>query len=172
MILSGCASNPTSKLFLSTKNQLQQRSQETRTYETHNEEHVLRATIGLLQDMGYTFETCNEHFGLLTASALREADNATAKAIGAFFFMLLVSGGNSTAAPATDKIQHIFATVVTSKMPNNNVQVRVTFTRTIYRTDNSSYIERIENPQIYQMFFRHLDQALFLEGIPFEAPAV
>ncbi|MCD8503724.1 MAG: hypothetical protein LRY56_00615 [Burkholderiaceae bacterium] len=61
--------------------------------------------------------------------------------------------------PAKDKE----AVVAAAQKPGNYV-VRVTFQRVVTRTDNSIYVETIDEAEIYQEFFDKLSKSVFIEG--------
>lgn len=61
--------------------------------------------------------------------------------------------------PAKDKE----AVVAAAQRPGNYV-VRVTFQRVVTRTDNSIYVETIDETEIYQEFFDKLSKSVFIEG--------
>lgn len=49
-------------------------------------------------------------------------------------------------------------------LQSGNYVVRVTFQRVVTRTDNSVYVETINDPDIYQEFFEKLSKSVFLEA--------
>ena len=66
-LLTSCASSGgTSK-----KSTAAQRAVETREYNV-NSKNLMQSTIGAFQDLGFTIDTLNEEFGLITASKIEE----------------------------------------------------------------------------------------------------
>jgi hypothetical protein len=55
------------------------------------------------------------------------------------------------------------AVIDAAQRPGNYV-VRVTFQRVVTRTDNSVYVETIDESEVYQEFFNKLSKSVFIEG--------
>ena len=163
LLLCGCVQQGfrSAELFTLPSNYLAQRQIEQRTYNTDNEALILRSAVEVLQDMGYTFRESNSRFGVLTGTAIRPADNATAKAAAAMLITFLGALGGSQQPVYYEYQQTIEATVVTKKT-REGMQVRTTFARRIFLTNGSSYVQRIIDPEIYRGFFSRLDQSVFL----------
>ena len=56
------------------KSTASQRAVETREYDV-NTKDLMQSTIGAFQDLGFTIDTLNEEFGLITASKIEETKN-------------------------------------------------------------------------------------------------
>jgi nicotinamide mononucleotide adenylyltransferase len=54
--------------------------------------------------------------------------------------------------------------VLEAALKPGNYVVRVTFQRVVTRTDNSIFVETINDPEIYQEFFEKLSTSVFLEA--------
>jgi hypothetical protein len=65
-LLMSCSSGGSSK-----KSTAAQRAVETREYDT-DVKSLMQSTIGAFQDLGFTIDTLNEEFGLITASKIEE----------------------------------------------------------------------------------------------------
>lgn len=139
----------------------EQRSLQTRQYDTLNEKEILAATAGVLQDLGFTLEESETELGLITANKARDATES-GQVAGAVF-MTLMFGTQFV----HDKEQKIRVSVVTKKALEGvkKTSVRVTFQRLIW--DNRGILtkmETLEDPEMYQGFFEKLSKAVFLEG--------
>jgi len=139
----------------------EQRSLQTRQYDTLNEKEILAATAGVLQDLGFTLEESETELGLITANKARDATES-GQVAGAVF-MTVMFGTQFV----HDKEQKIRVSVVTKKALDGSkkTSVRVTFQRLIW--DNRGILtkmETLEDPEMYQGFFEKLSKAVFLEG--------
>ena len=74
-LLSGCQSIPKEALILSPTT-LQERDQQSRYFDTQDEETILSASAGVLQDLGFTLDESETRLGFIVASKERDATNA------------------------------------------------------------------------------------------------
>jgi hypothetical protein len=66
--------------------------------------------------------------------------------------------------PTWDEDQVIYVTLVESPVPQSQqVDLRVSFDRTVRNNKNMQRAEIISEPKIYQEFFEKFSQSLFLE---------
>ncbi len=162
----GCVSIP--KGFLKpNEGYLQKRELQMKQYDTTNEEQIITAVAGVLQDLGFTLDASETKVGLVAAS---KAADATSKGqiAGAIFLDLLCALGGSS--PNTtgqcDKTQVIKASVITKpSLDGKKMVVRVTFQRIVWNMNNLiSRVETINDLGIYQKFYDSLSKAIFLEA--------
>jgi len=160
LLVAGCQAIPKDALTLSPES-LAERQMQTRKYETKDEERILSACAGLLQDMGFNIDESETKLGLISSSKMRGAANA-GQIAGAVLVALL--GGGSM---PVDKEQKMRASVVTRPVGERGeyVAVRVTFQRIVWNTKGQvTKSESISDPAIYEEFFSKLSKAIFLEG--------
>lgn len=158
-LLSGCQSTiPKDALVLSTES-LANRQLQTRKYETKDEEKILAAISGVLQDMGFNLNESETKLGVMTASKNRSAVKASQQIVA----VLAALSGTRT---ATDKEQVLKASVVTFPVANSeSMMVRVTFQRIVWNTDGQiTKAEALQEPAMYQGFFEKLSKSIFLEA--------
>jgi hypothetical protein len=165
ILLAGCVTVP-SDAFVVTQQQLAKRQIETRRYDGIKEEELLTAVSNLLQDTGFTLENSEVKLGLLSASKQRDATDM--REIVVFVLIAALTG----VANPISKDQTIRASVVVRPVQSGSAGevvkgsffVRVTFQRIVRRTDNSTYVQTLDNIELYQDFFDKLSKAVFLEA--------
>jgi hypothetical protein len=162
----GCVSIP--KGFLKpSEGYLQKRELQIRQYDTTNEEQIITAVAGVLQDLGFTLDASETKVGLVAAS---KAADATSKGqiAGAIFLDLLGAlGGSSPGVTGQcDKTQVMKAAVIVKpSLDGTKMTVRVTFQRIIWNMNNIiSRVETVNDPEIYKKFYESLSKAIFLEA--------
>jgi hypothetical protein len=172
-LLSGCveATQP-AELFQLSPESTQNRSMQTRTFETDNSMELLSASAAALQDLGFQVEESVREVGFLRAVKERSA-REYGQDIGRFFVFLLSLGH---ALMPVDLHQKIAATLITRPLNQDGTrqEVRIMFYRVVWKGDGQgdrNYIppgeqrmEMIRDPEIYQQFFAKLSKAVFLEA--------
>jgi hypothetical protein len=158
--LSGCQTGiPRDALALSEQS-LEWRLMQSRKFDTTDQELILNASVGLLQDLGFTIDETEGELGLIVGTKERSAVSA-AQVTGAIIAALL------GASVPTDHHQRFKASVVTRSYgeTNESVIVRVTFQRVVWASNNQvTKIERINDEAMYLEFFGKLSKAVFLEA--------
>ena len=136
---------------------LNRRQIETMRFETDDEETILAASAGVLQDLGFTLDETETKLGLITAYKNREASSTGAKAA-----IILLSAMSDT-QPVYDTEQKIFTTLVSTKSKESKgYNVRISFARIIWNNMHESRTEKITDQKTYREFFDKLSQSLFL----------
>lgn len=153
-----------------TPQSLERRQAQTRVFDTSDEERMLAAAAGVLQDLGFTIDESETDLGVIVSSKRRDARQADQVArsvvttlVGAFFTL----GTYWSASGPIDDVQEIRASLVTAPIgaSGERMEARITFQRTVWNTDDEiSLREEIYDPQIYQEFFDALSTSLFLEA--------
>lgn len=154
----GCASIP--KGFLKPNEaSLEKRQLQMRQYDTTNEEQILSAVSGVLQDLGFILDNSETKLGFIAASKQADATSG-----GQIFLAALLGGRNAVAA--CDKSQVIKASVITKpSFDGDKVVVRVTFQRIVWNMSGQiNRVESINDLEIYQKFYDSLSKAIFLEA--------
>ena len=144
-----------------TPQSLQIRQLETRYFDTKDEEKILVASAGLLQDLGFNIDRSETEVGYILGSKKRDA-TSVGQIAGAVLVALL--GGGRV---PVDKEQIMRACIVSHPYGEHNekIAVRVTFQRIVWNTDGQiTTRECITEPTVYQEFFGKLSKAVFLEA--------
>lgn len=160
MVLAGCASLP-EDAFKLPPDSLENRQIQSRRFETVDEELLLSAGAGVLQDLGYSIDETNATLGVLTASKMLDAKQM-AQMIGS----ILMAALTGTAAP-TDKEQKITVCLVIKRTVNDpeSSVARITLQREVWNDQGLlTRSEAINEPELYQAFFEKLSKATFLEA--------
>ena len=162
----GCTTIPEGVLKLQPQT-LEQRQIQTRKYDTNDEELILSASAGVLQDLGFSIDESETKLGLIFASKDRDATNSAQVAIAiAADIMAAMAGTYSNAYQSTDAVQKIRASIVSNpSLANNGIIVRVTFQRIVWNhAGNVSRLETLDDLELYEGFFQRLAKSVFLEA--------
>jgi hypothetical protein len=154
----GCRSGiPKNALALQAQS-LERRQISSRRFETTDENQLLAASAGLLQDLGFTIDDSETDLGMIVASKERsavEGGQVAGKIVVGVLFGIRV---------AIDKNQKLRASIVTRPV-GKEIVVRATFQRIVWNEDGQiSRLELLDHPRMYQEFFEKLSKAVFLEA--------
>ncbi|MBI1825956.1 MAG: hypothetical protein HY287_12680 [Planctomycetes bacterium] len=154
--LSGCHASTAKEALTLRPRSLEWRERTTRRYATRDEGKILAGVADVLQDLGFTLENTESDLGLVVASEDRSAVCGSQVAEKVFVYLLFRH------RIAIDKNQHVRASIVTRPV-RGEIAVRATFQRIVYDDHGKiTCLEAVEDPRIYQQFFDHLAQAVFL----------
>jgi hypothetical protein len=164
ILVAGCVQVPP-HLFLVTPEMLGQRQLETRRYDGIKEADLLSASSNVLQDVGFQLENSEPKLGVFTAVKQRSATDPGEITLAIIIGMLAGS------VPPTSKDQTIRASLIVRPVSDSNGNalpdshyVRITFQRSVRRTDNSVYVQTLRDPKLYERFFEKLSKSVFIEG--------
>jgi len=156
--LIGCAPKTPRSALAMRENMLEFRQRSTRRFMTDNEETILSACAGVLQDLGFTVEKSETDLGFILGTKDRTAVEG-GQVAGKIFVAILLQ-----ADVPIDKNQ-TFRVSIVSRPSAGETAVRVTFQRVVWNDRNEiSKLEPIEEPAVYQEFFDRLAKSVFLEA--------
>lgn len=162
----GCVSVP--KGFLKpSEGFLESRQLQMRQYDTTNQEQIITAVSGVLQDLGFTLDDSETEVGFIAASKKADASSKGQMFWAGLVDVLNAVGGTySNASAQCDATQVIKASVITKlSLDSSKTIVRVTFQRIVWNVGGQiNKIESLKEPEIYQKFYDSLSKAIFLEA--------
>lgn len=173
-LVAGCESIPEEAYWLPPSSQSVREAQ-TRTFEVPSEVNILQASVALMQDMEYNFDTIEYPLGVLSGSKTVDADsmlrNAGLVAADIVLSLLSIVGGTapggSLYAGADDEINLTVTMVVLPSLDSEGqYSARITIrSELIDKSDRVKKVRMIDNPALYQEIFEKLSKSLFLEGV-------
>lgn len=172
--VAGCESIPKEAYRLPPSTQSVRETQ-TRDFEVPAEANILQASVALMQDMDYNFDTIEYQLGVLNGSKTVDADSLASNAglVAADVVIAILSiatgsvPGGSLYAGADDEINlEVTMVVLPSLETEGHYTARFTIhSELIDKTDRVKKAVMIEDPVVYQEIFEKLSKSLFLEGV-------
>lgn len=159
-MLLGCGPSIRPAEIKTEQTQLQIREYQTRTFEANHMKIIMKASLNVLQDEGFTIDTANNDLGLLKGTK-RETHVVEG---GTPLNMLPVVGWFTEPYYKYDVPRTLEGTVNISEVRKNGFKVRVSFIENSMNLESKSMRNKtVENEKIYQDFFNKLDKAVFLQ---------
>lgn len=173
--LHGCGASPSKDAFDLSASSLADRQLESRRFDTLDRTELISASVGVLQDLGFTLDISNSELGVLTASKELDASNtgqmavAAGKVTAAVLLAILTQDISQLPGglPPVDVEQTVrICLVVNQSLENSQASVvRITISRVI--RDNRGQVSQAETlrlPELYEAFFDKLSKATFLQA--------
>ena len=167
-LFTSCASSGGS----SKKSTAAQRAVETREYDVSAKD-LMQSTIGAFQDLGFTIDTLNEEFGLITASKIekpkKEKPSDAEKAlgalavIGAIWWLIATDGDGPSGRGGRDDGETV---VIKDYKLTATATVKAIYETEPYMSSlriNFGGSERKRSIQFFREFFAAIDKSLFLD---------
>ena len=151
--------NSKDQILMSEASQVKMRSLQTRVYDTTDQGHIMRSVISTLQDLYFDIDVLDQDLGLISGKRLYQSDNAWANHPTYYTYK-------------TDKLM-IFSTNYRTYGPfqyrNDLTRITITLrtrgeTQLLVRSSIQHNIRAVEEPKVYQNFFKLLEQSLFLSA--------
>jgi len=147
------------QILMSEDSQVKLRSIQTRVFDTTDRAKILQAATATMQDLFFDIDVLDEDLGLVSGKKLFNHDNSWEKHPTYYLYK-------------TDELI-IFNTIFRTWGPFNYrkdlIRLTVTIrpkekTRSLVRASLQYNIRAVEDPYIYQKFFKSLGQSLFLSA--------
>lgn len=142
------------------------RQLQTRRFDRISEEKLLSASVGVLQDLGFTIKVSNAEIGLAAGVKDRDAKAPEQKA-GLIVLMILLAAATGHAPLAGEMKEEQTVRVLVTTRPvagdGGDHEVRVTFHRFL-RQPLVWEADSLRDPRLYEAFFELLSKSIFLEA--------
>jgi hypothetical protein len=167
--LAGCVANMSPADFSPGTEAQTDRERQTRRFDGVTEDDLFRASINVLQDLGFTVTASQASLGFVTAVKDREAKAPGQKAAMILMLTILAaSGGQPPPAPLGEmpEKQHISVLLTIRPAPGHgdgSRLVRITFHRTVSQPF-SWEAGQLREAELYEAFFELLSKGIFLEA--------
>ncbi|MCG2758951.1 MAG: hypothetical protein L6263_11025 [Desulfobacteraceae bacterium] len=151
--------NSQSQILMSEDSQVKLRSIQTRMFDTTDRAKIMRAAIATMQDLFFDIDVLDEDLGVVSGKKLFNHDNSWGKHPTYYLYKtdeLIIFNAN-------------FRTWGPFNYRNDLIRITVTIrpkekTRSLVRASLQYNIRAVEDPYIYQKFFKSLGQSLFLSA--------
>jgi hypothetical protein len=147
------------QIWLSEESQVKLRAAQSRVFDTTDRRRTLEAIVDAMQDLDFKVEVLDEHLGIVSGKKFVENEAAYGTDPTYLLYrpdtLLFLTRNYQTWGPFQHRSNLVRLTITVRK--RNKTQL-------VVRASAQFYMRPVENPVPYQMFFRTLEQALFLRG--------
>jgi len=151
--------NSQSQILMSEDSQVKLRSIQTQVFDTTDRAKIMRAIVATMQDLFFDIDVLDEDLGVVSGKKLYNDDNTWTKHPTYYLYQtdeLIIFNTN-------------FRTWGPFNYRNDLARLTVTIrpkekTRSLVRASLQYNIRAVEDPEVYQKFFKSLNQSLFLSA--------
>lgn len=147
------------QIWLSDESQVKIRSAQSRVFETTDRQRMLSVILSTLQDLDFKIEVLDETLGIVSGQKYIENEQVYGGDASYVWYqpdtLLVLNRNYRTWGPFHNRSNLVRATVTVRK--RNEAQL-------VVRVSTQFYLRAVEEPDLYQQFFRTLEQTLFLQG--------
>ena len=137
------------------------RAAQSRVFETQDAVRLLAAIVSTMQDLNFKVEVLDESLGLVSGKKYIENEQVFGTDLSYLLYQpdtLLVLNRNYRSWGPFHNRNNLVRFTATVRKRNE--------TQLVVRASAQFYLKAVEDPVPYQKFFRALEQAVFLQGIP------
>ena len=139
--------------------QVKLRAAQSRVFDTSDSRRILQAVVSTMQDLDFKVQVLDEELGVVSGKLLMSFERPYYPDLSYNLYddqsLLIFSRNYHTWGPFWHRSDLVRLTVTVRK--RNEKQ-------SVVRASVQFYLQAVESPEPYQMFFRILEQSLFLEG--------
>ncbi|MCF6252223.1 MAG: hypothetical protein L3J75_13285 [Methylococcaceae bacterium] len=166
-LLPGCAMqwgaaiqwNSKDQILMSESSQVKMRSIQTRVFDTTDKDKLMRAIINTLQDLYFDIDVMDGEFGIVSGKKLYQSGSAWQNNPTYYTYktdnLVIFSTNYRTYGPF--QYRNDLTRISVTIRPKGEVQLMV-------RTSIQHNLYAVEDPEVYQSFFRLLEGAVFLSA--------
>lgn len=147
------------QIWLSDESQVKIRSAQSRVFDTTDRQRMLSVILATLQDLDFKVEVLDEELGIVSGRKYVETEQVYGGDVSYVWYqpdaLLVLNRNYRTWGPFYNRSNLVRVTVTVRK--RNETQL-------VVRASAQFYLRAVEEPDLYQQFFRTVEQALFLQG--------
>ena len=149
--------NSNSQILMSEDSQVKMRFLQTRVYDTTDKEKIMQAVISVMQDLFFDIDVLDQELGMLSGKKMYQSGNAWVDSPSYYNYktdnLIIFSTNYRTFGPFyyRNDLTRITVTI----RPRGETQLMV-------RASIQYNIRAVEDPEVYQTFFKILSQSLFI----------
>jgi hypothetical protein len=147
------------QIWLSDESQVKIRSAQSRVFDTTDRQQMLSVILSTLQDLDFKVEVLDEELGIVSGRKYVENEQVYGGDVSYVLYqpdaLLVLNRNYRTWGPFHNRSNLVRVTVTVRK--RNETQL-------VVRASSQFYLRAVEEPDLYQQFFRTVEQALFLQG--------
>jgi hypothetical protein len=176
LLLQGCMTqwgaefqmNSKSQILMSNSSQVRLRSIQSRVFDTTDRFKIMHAAVAAMQDLYFKVDVLDEELGVISGKKLFHEDDDPVTDPTYYLYktdeLIIFNAFNNS-----------FRTWGPFNYRNDLTRITVTVrpkekTRSLVRASVQYEMRAVEDPEMYQKFFRTLEQSLFLSGQMDETP--